>query len=298
MKRRSPIKVSENALRIFLIVLGSILSTIVLSLSVMAMVRIRENNIDGAAVYLMMIFVILSLTRLLTFFRERTKISFLRFLVLLIVNIAIGVLVFFGKEQSYIYSLVGGFFCVSLILSRVFKIVQNHTVRNIVFNAILILLFALLAFGLFIPYETDAYIPLTIVCFIVIMTALLEVLSNAFSQLKLKTLFKIIVRTFALEIILGLLTMIVASSLVFMYFEESIVTFGDALWYSFAVVTTIGFGDFAATTLIGRIVTVLLGIYGIIVVAVITSIIINFYNETAGKHDNQELKEIKKESKK
>ena len=56
--------------------------------------------------------------------------------------------------------------------------------------------------------------------------------------------------------------------------------------------TTIGFGDFAATSLIGRILTVFLGIYGLIVVAVITSIIVNFYNETAGKKDSKELKEI------
>ena len=37
-------------------------------------------------------------------------------------------------------------------------------------------------------------------------------------------------------------------------------SFGDALWYSFAVVTTIGFGDVVATTLVGRIITVILGL--------------------------------------
>ena len=74
--------------------------------------------------------------------------------------------------------------------------------------------------------------------------------------------------------------------------------FPTALWYCFTVVTTIGFGDFYATTLIGRLVTVVLGIYGIIVVAVITSIIVNFYNETKGTDDIKELKDIGKENKK
>ena len=92
--------------------------------------------------------------------------------------------------------------------------------------------------------------------------------------------------------------MIVGCSLLFVVYEDSITTFADGLWYSFAVVTTIGFGDFTAVTPIGRILTVLLGIYGIVVVAVITSIIVNFYNETAGKHDSKELKEIKEEEKK
>ena len=91
--------------------------------------------------------------------------------------------------------------------------------------------------------------------------------------------------------------MMVASSLVIMTIEPEINTFPDALWYCFAVVTTIGFGDFAAQTLVGRLITVMLGVYGIIVVAVITSIIVNFYNETSGKKDAKELREIGKEEK-
>ena len=43
--------------------------------------------------------------------------------------------------------------------------------------------------------------------------------------------------------------------------------------------TTIGFGDLAATSALGRLLSVILGIYGIIVVALITSIIVNFYGE-------------------
>ena len=97
---------------------------------------------------------------------------------------------------------------------------------------------------------------------------------------------------------MGLITMMVAFSLVLMIYEDNIATFGDGLWYSFAVVTTIGFGDIVATTLIGRIVTVLLGVYGIVVVAVITSIIVNFYTEVSGKHDKEGIKELKQEAKK
>ena len=149
------------------------------------------------------------------------------------------------------------------------------------------------------PIEGEAvYSPVLIVCAIVAITAIIEVFSGAFSQLKFHLLIKIVFRTYALEIILGLLTMIVVSSLIFYYYEPRVETFGDGLWYSFAVVTTIGFGDFYAETIVGRIVSVALGIYGIIVVAVITSIIINFYNETAGKKDTKELKDIKNEEKK
>ena len=61
--------------------------------------------------------------------------------------------------------------------------------------------------------------------------------------------------------------------------DEGISSFGDALWYCFATVTTIGYGDVTSVTAIGRVLSVILGIYGIVVVALITSIIVNFYNE-------------------
>lgn len=293
------LKISEDAFRIILIILGSILSTIVLLFSILALIQVREGNPQAASGFLFTIFIVLGLSRLITWFRERTKIAFIRFLVLFVFNIIIGILLFFAKDNPFFYSLVGGLFCLTIILSRVFKILQNHSVRSIILNAIIIVLATFLAIGLFVSYNEESFFaPIVIVCVIVTFAALLEVLSNAFSQLKFKTLFKIIFRTFALEVLLGLLTMVVASALVFMYFEDSIPTFWDGLWYAFAVVTTIGFGDFAAVTAVGRVVTVLLGIYGIIVVAVITSIIVNFYNETAGKRDTQELKEIKQEIKK
>ena len=42
----------------------------------------------------------------------------------------------------------------------------------------------------------------------------------------------------------------------------------------------------------------MLGIYGIVVVAVITSIIVNFYTEVSGKRDKETIKDIKDEVKK
>ena len=49
--------------------------------------------------------------------------------------------------------------------------------------------------------------------------------------------------------------------------------------------TTIGFGDITAVSILGRILSVILGIYGIIVVALITSIIVNFYSEVKSEPD-------------
>ena len=89
-----------------------------------------------------------------------------------------------------------------------------------------------------------------------------------------------------------MLLLMIAFSIVLPQVESGIPTFADALWYCFAIVTTIGFGDYSAVTLPGRIVSVVLGIYGIIVVALITSIIVNFYNETKVSAEKETQEEV------
>ena len=54
------------------------------------------------------------------------------------------------------------------------------------------------------------------------------------------------------------------------------------------MVTTIGFGDVTVSSFLGRLISVVLGVYGIIVVALITSIIVNFYGEIKKTTDEDE----------
>ena len=92
--------------------------------------------------------------------------------------------------------------------------------------------------------------------------------------------------------------LIISFSYVLQYFDrETFHSFGDGLWYCFAVVTTIGFGDIAAGSLAGRILSVILGIYGIIVVSLITSIIINFYTEVKNDKEETDGQQVDEEQK-
>lgn len=289
-------KLNADVMRVIFVVLGSIFTTLVLVFAVLAILEIQKDDLTAASIYLLGIFIVLGLTRLITFLKEKTKISFIRFLTLFVLNVAFGIMALFGKNNPYMYAIVGGCYCLTIILSRVFKLIQNHSIRSIIFNGIIILLATLLAIGLFVPDKSDSVsVPVLVTCFVIAIASFVEVVSNASGYLRVGVLLKIVVRTFALEVILGLFAIIVAFSLIFMLTEPDINSFGEGLWYCFAVVTTIGFGDYTATTLLGRVLTVILGTYGIIVVAVITSIIVNFYNETAGKKDSQEIKEIKDE---
>ena len=282
--------------KILLMGIAWFLTTVVLIFSVLTFVKAKNNQLDAAAHFMVGVFISLGLTRFASYLKDRKKTSFLRALILLAIDIGLGVLVMFAKYNPYIFSVSAGVFALSIILSRIFRLIENHRTRNIVFNVIIILFAIGMAVGFFHKVETDALSSIILAeCLFISVCAFIEASILSLSQLKLATLGKIIFRTYALEILFGLLTLIVASSLILMYEEPTMSYFPDAMWYCFTVVTTIGFGDFAATTLIGRLVTVILGIYGIIVVAVITSIVVNFYNETSGKSDAKELRDIGKE---
>lgn len=299
MTKKSKFVINPDTIRIILIVVGSIFSTLVLAFSILAINEIQANHLDAASRYLLFIFIVLGLSRLVTFFIERTKLSFIRFLTLFIFNAVLGIIVMFARQNPYFYQLVGGLYCMTIIISRIFKLIQNHSRRSIILNSLIILAAILLAIGLFISKENDTIAsPVTVTCTVIAISAFFEVISNATTHMRAKVLFKIIVRTYALEIILGLVTLMVGSSIILMIYEkDTIKSFWDGLYHCFATVTTIGFGDFPMVTPIGRAITVILGIYGIVVVAVITSIIVNFYNETTGKKDIDEFKEIEEETK-
>ena len=249
----------------------------------------------------MTIFFLLGLMSIVFFLKDRTKINLIKSLFLIAINVVLGIVALFAKNNVYLFSVTAGLYCASIVVARVFNIIQNHSIRNIVLNVLIIIFVVALGIGLMtteVKELEQVQVVVLIECLFIAIVSFLEAMTIALAQLKVKILFKIIVSTFSLEVLFGLLTMIVCFSIILTSIEPNIETFPDALWYCFAVVTTIGFGDIVAVTPAGRILSVMLGLYGLVVVAVITSIIVNFYNATAGKHDQKELDEIKDEEKK
>ena len=305
-KKQKTAILDKPIFRIIFTIASAILSTIVLAFSSLTILEVYNNSYETAPKYLLWVFVFVGLMSVVSFLRNRNKINFIKCVVLLVFNIALGIVTQFAKNNPYIFSITAGLYCVTIIVSLVFNIIQKRNLRSVILNGLIILFVIALGIGLFgSPMKEASEIQkiVSLECVFIAIVSLIEAANIAFSQLKVKVLIKIIVNTFSLEILFGLLTMIVCFSLVLASAEKSvpdatITSFPDALWYCFAVVTTIGFGDMVAKTLIGRILTVILGLYGLIVVAVITSIIVNFYNETSGKHDQKELKEIHKSEKK
>lgn len=66
------------------------------------------------------------------------------------------------------------------------------------------------------------------------------------------------------KFLFGFAVYYVFTCLVLWVVDPSLSNIGDAFWFGFMIITTIGFGDFTVTSWIGRLVTALLGIYGIV----------------------------------
>lgn len=293
--------VDKPVFRLILTIVSIVLCAVILAFSALTIIEVYNSSYDEAPKYLIWIFVASGLMSIITFLRNRTKINLIKCLVLLGFNITLGIVVLFAKGNPFLFSLTAGLYCLNIIIGCVFNMIQNKTIRSIIFNSLIILFAIGMGVGMLVsPLENVEQIQniILVECIFIAVVSFIEAASIAFSQLKVKVLFKIILSTFSLEILFGLLTLIVCFSLVFMKVEPNITNFPDALWYCFAIVTTIGFGDFYAVTPIGRILSVCLGLYGLVVVAVITSIVVNFYNETSGKKDQKEIKEISKEENK
>lgn len=164
-------------------------------------------------------------------------------------------------------------FWACLAAERALAIARNHRLWSILVNLAVMAVIALVA-----PVLMSTF-PLLIAVMASMIYTFLSVMIVIFSGLKLDILKEIVRKTYAAEIILGLLLLMVTFSYVLKFAEDTFTSFWDGLWYCFAVVTTIGFGDITPTSAIGRVATVILGVYGIVVVALITSIIVNFYGE-------------------
>ena len=82
------------------------------------------------------------------------------------------------------------------------------------------------------------------------------------------------------------------AALVVWIFEPTIHNYFDSLWYCFVSLATIGFGDITASTLIPRIVTVLLWLYAVVVLAILTAVITGYFLDAAKLKANERVQEF------
>lgn len=96
---------------------------------------------------------------------------------------------------------------------------------------------------------------------------------------RIRRTIMILKRTGTLNMLVSFIVFYCAASVAMWLFEPNVTTIGDGFWYCFVACTTIGFGDIVALTRLGRIITVLVSVYGIVVTAMIPGVVVSYYME-------------------
>lgn len=218
----------------------------------------------------------------------------------------IAILVALTKYGIYFLTSALFCYCLTIIGFRILKLKEDHSIQSIIFNVLCIILSFLMSFVFFFPaiYAKHATSVsnsnFIVMCFsfIIIVSSSKNLIFPYHHFLKLDIVSRIIKKSLVNEILMILIILIILCSVYFTVVEPNITSYVDSLWYSFSVITTIGFGDVPVVTTFGRILSVILGISGIVVVALVTSFIVNFYNEMSRRRDEATLEKILDEEKK
>ncbi len=111
---------------------------------------------------------------------------------------------------------------------------------------------------------------------------------------RLKLLYYILKTSGMTKVLYSFLIFFFFSAIIIWLVDPNVESFFDAIWFCVAVVTTIGFGDIVVTSAIARIVTIILALYGILVIAVITGVIVYYISKIldVNKHSQEEIKKI------
>ena len=86
-------------------------------------------------------------------------------------------------------------------------------------------------------------------------------------------------RTGLLKIAFGFFIILCIAAIILRFVEPNVKTVGDGFWYCFVATMTIGFGDIVASNALSRIITIIVTIYGVLVVAMIPGVIVSYYTE-------------------
>ena len=258
-------------------IIGDMIFSLLTLPSAMGYIREYFTNPESPDLlsFLTSTFIVMGIARIFRAFRYRaqSRLQFIKFLVYGCLMFVCGFsgAVFDQTTSTRIFVVV---YLGTLIVDRVVSCYLNRGVRNLILNGIAIFLLAWMMVEMYNDIDT-----VFIMMIIVVLHALVSILSVSFSRINLRSLANVARETYAAEIIGGLVLLIFAFSYILSFLEPNMGSLKEGLWYCFAIVTTIGFGDITATTTVGRMLSVILGMYGIVVVALITSVIVNYYGE-------------------
>ena len=106
-------------------------------------------------------------------------------------------------------------------------------------------------------------------------------------------LFCLVLRRSGAVKVLFLFTLVfLLCGVVVLFSEPSVTTYGDALWFLWAVSTTVGLGDITAVTAVGRIAVMVCSLFAIGSTAIVTGVIVDFFGEVRQRQLDGALSEF------
>ena len=110
------------------------------------------------------------------------------------------------------------------------------------------------------------------------------------AQMERLKLLRVVMRRLQFDrIIAGFVAFLFIASAIIAAVEPGIHGLGEGLWYSFVACTSIGFGDLVAVTFTGRLLTVIITIYEILIVAMFSGVVVSYYLEVVHRRENETL---------
>lgn len=252
--------------------------------------RMMKNDNTLVSVFLCLAIISEALYMILSFIVNNKVKDRIRAATVFLIYIAAAVLAYTSRFNSRLFY-YSAFLVVLAMAVNQFLVIGKEdskvgTITNVLIGITLVGLGVSILVNI---YEENARYISLVTIILLLFSSLKKLVFPTLRFERIKLLLDILVKTHTIDVLVCMIAFIIAFSFIFPMVEPSITTFWDAMWYCFAVITTIGFGDFAAETVIGRVLTVILGIYGIVVVAILTSVIVNFYNEVTAKEKNRNI---------
>ena len=98
-------------------------------------------------------------------------------------------------------------------------------------------------------------------------------------MLGMKRIGRILKRTGAIRIFFAYLIVLCIGGVVLRFIEPQVQGIFDGFYFCFVASTTIGFGDIVPVTILGRIITIVVTMFGILTVAMVPGVVVAYYTE-------------------
>lgn len=258
--------------------------------------RFLSGDKEGASLFLALAILSEAIYQAFFMIVQKDKNDRIRLIFLFVLYTSAAVVAFLARGNYIYYFISTGLVILTVAISQILRAIfrtKDRTKGGIFTNVLIGLTLIGFSVAIFIAMnEANIKAMVATASIALLFLTLKNIMFPTLRVEKINLLLDILVKTHAIDVIIGCLALVIAFSFLMPMFEPNLTNFWDAMWYCFAVITTIGFGDFAAVSTVGRVLTVLLGIYGLVVVAIFTSVIVNFYNQIS-KKEEQEAKQKK-----